>query len=299
MELADHRGLSLPARPGILWAAMLMVVDEIALSGPSGIRVLPATPTGVGVLTLAGSSGRVDVDRARLFARHGAMAESIRWFGGPGQNAGPWEAPLEQFSARVTALRKYCDHVLVVGTSFGSEAALLTGANLADVDAVVAFAPSDVVWAGITAAGRQTSHWTVADQPLPYLPLLEDWQADRDPPSFRQLYELSRAAAPDALAAATIPVERIQTLVLVAGRDDLVWPSAEHAHTIASRRSQHGLSTTVIVDPGAGHRAVLPGEAVVTGGTRMARGGSAEADRRLGAHAWEHIQQLMVELATG
>ncbi|WP_433291215.1 acyl-CoA thioester hydrolase/BAAT C-terminal domain-containing protein [Actinoplanes sp. CA-030573] len=247
---------------------------------------------GWGVLTVAGSSGRVDTGRARLFARHGALAESIRWFGGPGQNPGPWEIPLEQFRTRVAALRRECDRVLVAGTSFGAEAALLTGAHTAGVDAVVAFAPSDVVWAGVRPDGTQTSHWTRAGHPLPFVPFVP-WTPPDDPPSYRRLYELSRSADPEAVAAAAIPVERIRALIVVAGRDDRVWPSATHAEAIADRRRRHGLPTTVVLDPGAGHRAVLPGEPRVTAGARMARGGSEAADRRLGAAAWDQIRRLM------
>lgn len=278
---------------------MLPTMTEVLLSEPSGVRVSPPEHSGIGVLILAGSSGRVDVDRARLFARHGALAESIQWFGGPGQNPGPWEIPIEQFQARIVELQRYCDRILVVGTSFGSEAAMLTGARSSKVDAVVAFAPSDVVWAGVSPEGRQTSHWTIDGKPLPYVPFIEDWGPNSDPPSFRSLYELSRAADPDATEAATIPVERIPALILVAGQDDLVWPSAEQAQAIVDRRADYGLATTLVLDRAAGHRAILPGETVVTGGVRMARGGSATADRRLGETAWKHIRRLMSDLVGG
>jgi uncharacterized protein len=276
---------------------MLVVVRELSLSAPAGVRIVPSEHSGIGVLILAGSSGRIDADRARLFARHGAMAESIQWFGGAGQNDGPWEIPLELFQARVADLRRSCDRIVVVGTSFGSEAAMLTGVHGTGVDAVVAFAPSDVVWAGVTSAGRQTSHWTLDGRPLPYVPLLENWRPDRDPPSFRALYELSRAANPASVDAAAIAVERIRELILIAGRDDLVWPSEQQAHSMVDRRARRGLATTIVVDEAAGHRAVLPGEAAPTAGIRMARGGSATADRRLGAAAWERIRQLMGNLA--
>jgi uncharacterized protein len=253
----------------------------------------------LGVLTLAGSSGRVDTDRARLFARHGALAESIQWFCGPSQNAGPWDIPIEQFQARVADLRRFCDRILVVGTSFGSEAAMLTGAFTEGVDAVVAFAPSDVVWAGVTPDGEQTSHWTMGGQPLPYVPFIDDWVRDGDPPAFKGLYELSHAADPDVTEAAAIPVERIARLILVAGQDDLVWPSSESARAIADRRIRHGLATTLVLDEAAGHRTVLPGESVVVGGVRMARGGSEAADRRLGTAAWQQIRRLMDDLGGG
>jgi hypothetical protein len=75
--------------------------------------MVPAAHSGLGVLILAGSSGRMDADRARVFARHGALAESIRWFG----DEGPCEIPIELFQDRVTDLRRSCDRILVVGTS--------------------------------------------------------------------------------------------------------------------------------------------------------------------------------------
>lgn len=87
------------------------------------------------MLILAGSSGRVDAGRARVFAELGAVAESIQWFGGPGQHAGPWEIPLEVFLERAWSLARGCDRVVVCGTSFGSEAALLAGVHSPHVDA--------------------------------------------------------------------------------------------------------------------------------------------------------------------
>ena len=55
----------------------------------------------IGVAVLAGSSGRVDVERARLLARHGALALALRWLGGEGQPPGICEVPLETFGAAV------------------------------------------------------------------------------------------------------------------------------------------------------------------------------------------------------
>ncbi|MGW8568487.1 acyl-CoA thioester hydrolase/BAAT C-terminal domain-containing protein [Isoptericola sp. NPDC055881] len=262
----------------------------VRLRGPQGVRVVPPRPAGTGALVLAGSSGRVDEARARVLARHGVLAESVRWFGGPGQHAGPWEIPVETFVARVEALAADCDRVVVLGTSFGAEAALVTGAVCARVDAVVAFAPSDVVWAGVTPDGRQTSHWTVGGQPLPFVPFLPGWVPDQDPPSFRELYRRSREADPACTAAATIAAERVAEVVLVAGGDDQVWPATLQAGSIARRRAAHGLTTTLVTHPRAGHRVLLPGEEPVAAGMAMRRGGSEAADRRLGAAAWTAVR---------
>lgn len=273
------------------------------LVGPDGVRAEPEREAGgevaTGALVLAGSSGRVDEARVRLLAAHGVLAESVRWFGGPGQHEGPWEIPLELFQERVDDLARHCERVVLVGTSFGAEAALATAAVTPHVDAVVAFAPSDVVWAGVRPDGSQTSHWTLDGEPLPFVPFTHDWVPDTDPPSFRDLYLRSRAASPERAAAARIAVERIARVVLVAGGDDQVWPSLLHAEEIARRRATHGLPTTVVRDPQAGHRVPLPGEPPASAGVVMRRGGTPEADRRLGARAWSAVAEALGLDVTG
>ncbi len=251
---------------------------QINLSGVEGVRWVPEAPTGIGALVLAGSSGRIDSPRAELLAQHGATAESIRWFGGPGQHDGPWEIPLELFLGRVADLARDCDRVLILGTSFGAEAALLTGSQSSEVNAVVAFAPSDVVWASVRPDGTQTSHWSLDGAPLPYVPFDEDWQSGDDIPAYAGLYDASRNRFPERVIEAAIAVEDIDELVLVAGGDDQVWPAVAMCDLIQARRAAHGLTTTIVSDPDAGHRTILPGEPVVSGGVRMRRGGTENAD---------------------
>ena len=263
------------------------------LSRVEGVRWIPEQLSGTAVLVLAGSSGRIDSPRAELLARHGAVAESVRWFGGPGQNEGPWDIPLELFLERVADLNRVADRVVVLGTSFGSEAALLVGAHSPQVSAVAAFAPSDVVWAGFRSDSSVTSHWTLGGRALPYVDFVEDSEPDTDPPAFVGLYEESRRRSPEAVSAAAIPVERIAQLLLVAGGDDQVWPSLAMAEAMRRRRDAQGLATTVVSDPEAGHRTVLPGESPVSGGVRMRRGGTDEADRRLGSAAWAGLEALL------
>lgn len=266
---------------------------EEPTAGIEGVRYLPDEPSGTAALVLGGSSGRIDAARARLLAEQGVTAESVRWFGGAGQHDGPWEIPLETFLDRVAGLRRDHDRVLVTGVSFGAEAALLTGAHSPGVAAVAAFAPSDVVWAGITGEGRTTSHWTLGGEPLPFVPFDPEWEPTTDPPAYDGLYRVSRRRFADRLPAAAIPVERIPAVLLVAGGDDRVWPALEHATAIRERRTAHGLETVVVTDPEAGHRTVLPGEPVVVAGQRMQRGGTPEADRRLGRAAREALLRLL------
>ncbi|GAA5122163.1 acyl-CoA thioester hydrolase/BAAT C-terminal domain-containing protein [Alloalcanivorax gelatiniphagus] len=263
------------------------------LSGIEGVRWIPEDPTGTAVLVLAGSSGRIDSPRAELLARQGAVAESIRWFGGPGQNEGPWDIPLELFLDRVSELSRTADRVVVLGTSFGSEAALLVGAHSPQVSAVAAFAPSDVVWAGFRPDGSVTSHWTLEGNALPYVKFVDGWKPDTDPPAFLGLYTESRRRSPEAASAAAIPVGQIAQLLLIAGSDDQVWPSLAMAEAMKRRRDTQGLPTTLVSHHDAGHRIVLPGEAPARGGVRMRRGGTDEADRLLGSAAWVELKALL------
>ena len=86
---------------------------------------------------------------------------------------------------------------------------------------------------------------------------------------------------------------QVARLLLVAGGDDKVWPSVAMAEAIRRRRASRGLATTLVSDPEAGHRAVLPGELPAGGGVVMQRGGTDEADRRLGSAAWAELEALL------
>lgn len=98
----------------------------------------------------------------------------------------------------------------------------------------------------------------------------------------------------DKVTGAAIEVERIRgDMVLVAGGDDRVWPSAWFADQIADRRREHGLGTTVVTHAAAGHRTLLPGERAVAAGQVMQRGGSAEADSTLGELCWPHVVRAL------
>lgn len=244
----------------------------------------PGTPRAA-VLVLSGSSGRVEHDRVALLAQHGAAALSFRWFGGGSGPAGLCEVPLETFGPALDELAELSDHLVVVGASKGAEAALLLAADDPRIRTVFALAPTSVVWESVTPPGR--SSWTRDGAPLPFVRYDPTWVPQESPPAFRGLYERSlRAADP----AARIPVERIGAdVVLAAGGDDQVWPSETFARAIEQTRTAHGLATTVLVEPTAGHRIPFPGEPPLTGGQEMRRGGTPGADARLGVRTWHEV----------
>jgi dienelactone hydrolase len=252
----------------------------------------PERPCGTAVLLLAGSSGRLESARADLLGHRGARVRAIRWFGGIGQRPAPHEVPIEMFIDQIELLRRDHDRVAIFGTSFGAEAALVT-ASTVEIDATIAVSPSSVVWSGL-AEGRWSSHWTLGGSPLPAVEFDPAWTPMSDPPEYLSLYSTSLTLDPALTAAATIPVERISgDLLLIAGGDDRVWPSAAFTTAISQRRHAHGRSTTIVQHPDAGHRLLLPGEAPAAGGMHMARGGTPRADAALGAQAWPQISGVL------
>ncbi|XGX78695.1 hypothetical protein LQK93_01490 [Terrabacter sp. BE26] len=255
---------------------------------------------GTGVLVLSGSSGRVERERARLLASASVSAAlTYRWFGGEGQPAGIWEHSLESFAPAVASLAEHCDRVVLLGVSKSAEAFLLYAADDPAVDAVVALAPSHVAWANVGPGPDgelrpQHSSWSRGGQPVPFVPYDDDAEAPGDPPAYAPVYAQALRTHAGRVAAATIPVERFfGDVLLVAGGDDKVWPSVTFARAVQARRRSLDLPTTLVTHPEAGHRVILPGEPVASGGQHMARGGTEAADRALGERAWPEIRRVL------
>ncbi|MDQ0604741.1 hypothetical protein QF037_009086 [Streptomyces canus] len=277
-----------------------MDVLEHELTDPwEGVLAAPVGGSDVGVLVLAGSSGRIERERARILARQGMTAVSIRWFGGPGQSPGICEIPLETFTAAVDFLRlNGAERIGILGTSKGAEAALLTAVHDARVDLVIAVSPTSRVWCNV-GPGRDGLHrpyrssWTLAGQGLPFVPLDDSWtpaQAEDGPVAIRGWYELSERTFAELLPSAEIPVEVTRAdLLLVAGGDDAMWPSLAFAEQLAQRRRSAGASVRLIARHDAGHRPRFPGESPASASSRFEYGGTPEADALLGAAAWPHV----------
>lgn len=277
-----------------------MDVVERELTDPwEGMLATPVRRSDLGVLVLAGSSGRVDRERARLLARQGMTALSIRWFGGPGQSPGICEIPLETFTTAVDVLiTNGAERLGILGVSKGAEAALLTAVHDPRVDAVVALSPTSRVWCNVGPGRDGAQHpyrssWTWREQPLPFVPLDDSWtpaEPDGEPVAIRGWYERSERTFARLLGPAEIPVERARAdLLLVAGGDDAMWPSLPFAEQLAVRRRSAGAAVRLVARHDAGHRPRLPGEGPAPASPRFRYGGTPEAAAGLGAAAWPHL----------
>jgi dienelactone hydrolase len=274
-------------------------VRETTLTDSEGVLLEPDGAT-TGVLVLSGSSGRIETDRCRMLASHGVAAASIRYFGGPGQPDEARLIPLETFDDVLADLHSRYQRLVVLGTSWGAQAALLLGTLHPEIDAVVGISPTYVSWAGLSDERPQRSSWTLRGEQVPFVPFddeaIEDAvkEAGGELPSFCEAYLSALEKYADRVPAATIPVERIAgDVVLVAGGGDALWPSVLAAEAVRRRRTAHDLETVVVTHPDAGHRVVLPGEPVLPPSQRLAWGGSEAADRELGLRAWPEIAAIL------
>ncbi|MFD7075133.1 alpha/beta fold hydrolase [Nocardioides sp. NPDC059952] len=272
---------------------------ETALTDPEGVLLEPDGAS-TGVLVLSGSSGRIETDRCRMLASHGVAAASIRYFGGPGQPGQARLIPLETFDDVLADLHSRYERLVVLGTSWGAQAALLLGTLHPEIDAVVGISPTYVSWAGLSEERPQRSSWTLRGEQVPFVPFddeaIEDavTEAHGELSSFCEAYLSALEKYADRVPAATVPVERIAgDVVLVAGGDDALWPSVLSAEAVRRRRTAHDLETIVVTHPDAGHRVVLPGEPVLPLSPRLAWGGSEAADRELGLRAWPEIAAVL------
>ena len=250
-------------------------------------------------LVLSGSSGRVELERARVLASHGVAALAMKWFGGPNQPATPYEVPLESLQPALDRLDKLSDHLGVLGTSFGAEAVLLLALMDERIDVVAALAPTSVVF-GTTDRDPdghpiQASKWTRDGQPVPFVPYIDlsTWTG----PEFqnaREIHEATLKLYADRVPDATIPVDQITADVLVsAGSDDQVWQAETFADQIHDRRAAAGKPTVVVKHPTAGHRAILPGETPPPLRPDLPKGGNDNADRHHGQDVLNALLTLL------
>jgi uncharacterized protein len=272
--------------------------EEALEGGLQGSLLRPERCSGLGVVVLGGSSGRIDVARASLFAERGATAIALRWFGGAGQSPGICEIPIEIFSQAIDRLREEgCDRIGFVGTSKGAKASLLVASYDLRVDVVVAVSPSSVVWANV-GPGKDGFEWPLRScfsyqgSPLPFVPHAAEALLSVNrlhPVGYLELFEKSLRSFAALLLPAAIPIERSRAeIVLVAGGDDALWPSAAFAEALATRLEAHGKVASLVIHSAAGHRVLFPGESTPKS-TANAHGGTDEADRELGRAAWTEI----------
>jgi dienelactone hydrolase len=189
------------------------------------------------VLMLGGSGGGYPyADAAADLAAAGHPTLALAYFsdrmGQPkGLPTALSEIPLEYMFKAIDWLRKAAGGapVALMGESRGGELVLLVGSHRPDVAGVIAYSPSEAVWAALAPGAPKTS-WTLEGKPLPFL------IPQYEPGDMRGMFDRALAAPAPTLDSAMIPVERIKgPILLVSSRADRLWPSAPMADAVEVR----------------------------------------------------------------
>ena len=275
------------------------------------------TPLGDGphplVVMLSGSGGGMMEARSALFAAHGFSAMALGYFAVPGLPPTISQTRLEYFEAALQWARRTLQpadgFIAVGGVSRGGELALLLGATMPEeINAVVAYVPSSVT-NGVLNAGRpgedrHAPSWSWRGRNLPVLALdnpRADWRLFDNAPAPKRQTPAFLAALQDAQAVSrsSIAVERIRgPVMLVAGRDDALWPSARFAELAEARllAAKHPYPVINLSYDDAGHTITYPyvpttllARAHPVSRIELAYGGTAAGNAHAGADSWPAV----------
>ena len=294
------------------WTSPDVAVTEVSERGLVGRLYEPPGVRHPAILVLSGSNGGIQATHAPILSSHGYVTFSLAYFRAPGLPKDLVEVPLEYFRAALDWLRARPsvdpDRIAVLGISRGAELALLLAATYPDVRAVVALAPSNVVWEGavrdpekkgVAALKIDRTSWTLGGRPLDFVPKTVDaGLAARVEAGERFAgIEMMNIDAADAASRerAAIPLEKIHGAVfLVSGTADRMWPSAAMANAGAARlrgaKFRHRVEN--LVYEGAGHVFSDSWMPASFGGTI---GGAPEANARAFRDYWPRLLSFLRE----
>lgn len=134
------------------------------------------------------------------------------------------------------------DQIGLVGASKGAEFALAAASYIGGFEAVAALVPTDVIWEGWGAGAEgERSSFSYRGEPLDFVPYKDmratlRARASGEDVMIRTPHDEGRAANPDAVEAARIPVEQIDVPVyLLGGMADAVWASGKWPSALLKR----------------------------------------------------------------
>jgi dienelactone hydrolase len=290
-----------------------VVLREVRERGLVGKMFEPNRPgPHSAVLVVGGSNGGLawSQEMAALLASRGYAALALAYFGAEGLPPTLDRIPLEYFGTALEWLAAQpaiaAEQVAAVGVSRGGELALLLGATFPEIRAVVAYAPSGILWPAYPESGNGA--WTLRGKELPYARTLTHAQWDEalaagnaHEGSFDWYFIPLQDAA--YASRASIRVENINGPVLmISGVDDKVWPSTELTEFALERFKRQGFRHPVkhLAYAGAGHSIAWPnGPTTIlqskhpVSGEEMDMGGTPEGTARARQDSWPRMLEFL------
>jgi pimeloyl-ACP methyl ester carboxylesterase len=265
---------------------------EIREAGVFGVLALPDGPGPFpGVVGLSGSGGGIPSWWGNLLAPHGIAVLAAAYFAVDPLPPMCCEIPLETVADAAEWLRQRPEvndgRVGLIGASKGAEMGLLAAAAFPDlIGPVAAISPQSVAWFGIDPALKdwtvlERSSWTLDGKPVPFVRPVAGVGFDRSERGISSVRSYkAHLEQRDAVAAATIPVERVTgPLLLLSGGQDALSPSTTMAQSLVDRMRAHGRAADVrhLNFPECGHVIVRPWPAGQAPPTAFDYGGTVQA----------------------
>jgi dienelactone hydrolase len=284
--------------------------EEVTGAGVEGHLWLPSTDTmAPALIRLGGWGDGSSALTSSLLAARGFAVLDLGYHQRPNLPEELVHVPVETISRAVDWLQAHprvdSARIAVFGVSKGAELALLAAAHEPRLGAVVAWSPASVAFMGISFRDPTPgSSWSLAGEGVPFAAAPFDVTALRNsarflfrrPVSLRAAYEAGLATA---RPAARLPVERIAgPILLAAGTDDRMWPSARMTRELTDRLAAAGFPHRVVsvIAEGAGHRIDFSLWPSGGGPSQMfVRGGDPEADHLAGRRAWSETLRFLEE----
>ena len=176
------------------------------------------------------------------FAKQGFVGVSLPYIGREGLPKLPEAIKLEYFEEVIAWLRQQPEvdpeKIIVMGASRNAELALVLAFIYPDlISGVIAYAPSSVSWSNTVLPYNSDEikpSWTYKGADIPYVPM--DKIVGNSSTKIETLDYWKSGLAKEAADLATIKVEQINgPILLLSGKDDKVWPSANMADQLAQR----------------------------------------------------------------
>lgn len=237
-------------------------------NGLVGTLVVPDTGRKYpGVLRIGGAEGGIQLPDAETIAAEGYAVFAIAYFGMEGLPADLEEIPLEYFGKAVEWMKRDSridsKSLGVVGVSRGSTLALLLPTIYDDFAAVVAIAPSHVIWQSSYLDWNRyavRSSFSYHGKALPFVPYdfsneLANESCNGETAACRLMYEQSLTQS-SRVDDARIPVEKIHApVLLLSGKADSIWPSSVMGDLVVQRlaKANHPFEFHHVAYDGAGH----------------------------------------------
>ena len=282
---------------------------------------LPGAGKRPALIALGGSEGgSAIVQQAGLLASHGFAVLGLPYYSPGGYSAqGPTppelptlpvafaDIPVERLEQARAWLAQQPEvdatRIGVYGISKGGEFVVLAASRMPWLKTAVAIVPSDVVWEGWGEGveGGQRASFAWQGKPLPFVPYVDFDKESMgfqtgEPVRIRRPQDKGRAAFPERVAAARIPIENYAgPLMVVGSHDDQVWDSGGMSENIAKTRAAAGRETVALVYRDAGHALSGSGWNPTTqyNAGPMKMGGQPAADARAQADAFAQTLEFL------